>query len=208
MGRVERMGPEGMNESTSAWDLEDLGLLGRVATDADRGAFRRLFDRYQTRVFLFVRRRLRDEELAREVTGDVFLEVWSQAAGFRGESRVSSWIFGIARFKCLEAGRHRGRLKRFRVVAAGDEVISRVPDRVGPATQRLDARDSLRQIERLMHKLPADQREALELTVLEGLALDEVAARQNVSPDTVKTRVSRARRSLRRLLGSAEGVTA
>jgi RNA polymerase sigma factor (sigma-70 family) len=57
-----------------------------------------------------------------------------------------------------------------------------------------------------MNRLPRDQREALELAVIEGLEPDEIASRQRISRDTVKTRVSRARRSLRRMLGGSESV--
>ena len=56
-----------------------------------------------------------------------------------------------------------------------------------------------------LERLPRAQREALELNVLEGLGLDQVAERQRVSRDTVKTRISRARKGLRRMLGAVEG---
>ncbi len=190
-----------MRETVRAGNAEDAALLAEVAGSRDREAFRLLFDRYYPRVLVFVRRRLEDEELAREITSDVFLEVWANAGAFRGESMISSWIFGIARFKCLEGIRKAGRLKRSRVVATDDEVISQVPDGSGSAT-RLDARESLRRVDAALERIPREQREALTWTVVEGQSLDEVAARQSVSADTVKTRISRARKALRRMLGS------
>ncbi len=193
-----------MNQNASAWDSEDGELLRAVVESRDREAFRALFDRYYPRVFVFVQRRVEDREHAREITSDVFFEVWSSAGNFRGESKISSWIFGIARFKCLEAIRGRGRFKRSRVISTDDEVISQVPDAGAPET-RLDARHDLRRVASSMEKIPQNQREALELTVVEGHTIDEVARMQNVSRDTVKTRVSRARRSLRRMLGPSAG---
>lgn len=189
-----------MNQEASGRDAEDVQLLRAVAAERDRAAYRALFDRYYSRVFVFVRRRLEDQELAREITSDVFLEVWASAENFRGESKISSWIFGIARFKCLEAIRQRGRFKRSRVVATDAEVISQVPDGHESVTQ-IDARQELRRVAAGLDRLPTEQREALTWTVIEGHSLDEVAERQNVSPDTVKTRISRARRGLRRMLG-------
>ncbi len=196
-----------MNEKARDRDEEDATLLQAVAETRDRDAFRALFDRYYPRVFVFVRRRLEDQELAREITSDVFLEVWASAPAFRGESKVTSWIFGIARFKCLEAIRQRSRFKRSRVVASEDGVISQVPDEGPSATHQdtLDARDGLRRVAGLLERIPSEQREALTWSVVEGQSLEEVAARQNVSRDTVKTRISRARRSLRRMLGGAPG---
>ncbi len=192
-----------MNEKARAAEREDELLIKAVAEKRDRAAYRALFDRYYSRVFVFVRRRLEDQELAREVTSDVFLEVWMSAEAFRGESKISSWIFGIARFNCLEAVRSRGRLKRSRVISTQDEVISQVPDGHEAATQ-MDAREELRQVAKVLKRIPSAQREALELSVIDGLSLDQVALQQKVSRDTVKTRISRARRSLRRMLGAPE----
>ena len=197
-----------MQGRARAWEGRDGELLRAVAEDRDREAFRAIFDRYQPRVFVFVLRRVEDHELAREITSDVFLEVWAGASGFRGESKISSWIFGIARFKCLEAIRSRARLKRSRVVSTDDEVISQVPEARGPVTH-LDAREELARVAQVLERIPQEQREALEWTIVEGRSIDEVARRQNVSRDTVKTRISRARRSLKRLLGrTAEDGTA
>ena len=195
-----------MNEKASIWEEADGVLLRTIASNQDRSAFRALFDRYYPRVFVFIRRRVEDEELAREVTSDVFLEVWSNAATFRGESKISTWIFGIARFKCMEAIRLRSRFKRSRVVATENDVISQVPDPRDSGTN-LDARQDLRRVAVFMQRLPEQQRRALEMTVLDGLSSEEIARRQNVSKGTVKTRVSRARRSLRSMLGAAEGTS-
>jgi RNA polymerase sigma-70 factor (ECF subfamily) len=193
-----------MSDPASAPEGEDGRWLRAVARKQDAEAFRALFDRYFPRVFVFIQRRVGDRELARELTSDVFLEVWTQAAQFRGEARVSTWIFGIARFKTLEAARGQQRFKRSRVVSAGEEVISRVPESRSAATQ-MGARHDLRRVVEAMERLPRDQREALELAVIEGLEPEEIASRQRISRDTVKTRVSRARRSLRRMLGVNDG---
>jgi len=189
-----------MNEGASSQESTDGVLLRAVVEDQDRTSFRTLFDRYYPRVFVFIRRRLEDEELAREVTSDVFLEVWANAANFRGESKISTWIFGIARFKCMEAIRLTRRFKRSRVISTEDEVISQVPNSYDSETN-VDARQELRRVVVLMERLPEEQRLALEMTVLGGLPIEEVARRLEISRGTVKTRVSRARRALRRMLG-------
>lgn len=193
-----------MSDPASTHDGEDSTWLRAVARNRDASAHRALFDRYFAPVYVFIERRVEDRELARELTSDVFLEVWEQADRFRGDSKVSTWIFGIARFKGLEAVRGQRRYKRSRIVAGGDELLSRVPESRSTATQ-LGARDELRRVAEAMDRLPRDQREALELAVIEGLEPEEIASRQRISRETVKTRVSRARRSLRRMLGGGEG---
>lgn len=193
-----------MTDSARSIDAEDGRCLQAVAHSRDAVAFRALFDRYFAPVFVFIQRRVSDRELARELTSDVFLEIWSQAGGFRGDARVSTWIFGIARFKSLEAVRGQQRLKRSRIDYGGDEMIARVPEDESAATQ-LGVRHDLRRVAEAMQRLPRDQREALELSVIEGLDPEEIASRQRISRDTVKTRVSRARRALRRMLGPNGG---
>ena len=68
----------------------------------------------------------------------------------------------------------------------------------------MGARHDLRRVAEAMERLPRDQREALELAVIEGLEPEQIASRQRISRDTVKTRVSRARQSLRRMLGTSD----
>lgn len=193
-----------MSGSANAPGDAEAVWLRAIARDRDPEAFRALFERYFARVFVFIQRRIGDREQARELTSDVFLEVWTQAGMFRGDARVSTWIFGIARFKSLEAARGRQRYKRSRVVSTEADVISRVPEERSAATQ-MAARQDLRRVAEAMDRLPRDQREALLLAVVEGLEPEEIASRQRISRDTVKTRVSRARRSLRRMLGASDG---
>lgn len=192
-----------MSDSAAAQPADDADRLRAIAQHRDSVAFRALFERYFARVYLFIERRVGDPELARELTSDVFFDVWEQAAQFREEAKVSTWIFGIARFKSLEAARGRSRFKRSRVVAVGEEMLARVPEARTAATQ-LSARQDLRRVALAMARLPREQREALELAVVEGLEPEEIARRQQTTRETVKTRISRARRSLRRMLGSLE----
>ncbi|MEB2346010.1 MAG: RNA polymerase sigma factor [Deltaproteobacteria bacterium] len=171
-------------------------LLARIR-ERDSGALRALFQRYQGRMFHFVMRRLHDPGLAEEVVADVFFEVWRSIDRFQGASRPSTWIFGIANFKATGAHRDRSRLKRAAVVPTKVESLHRVADD-GDADGRLLARDELRIVHRALDEMPGEQRELLELAVVEGLAYDEIARRLGVPEGTVKTRVSRARARLRR----------
>ena len=193
-----------MSDPVTILDGEDATWLRAVARNRDALAHRALFDRYFARVYVFIERRVDERELARELASDVFLEVWEQADRYRGDARVSTWIFGIARFKSLEAVRGQQRFKRSRVVALGEERLAQVPEARSAATE-MGTRHELRRVADAMERLPRDQREALEMAVIEGLDPEEIAIRQCISRDTVKTRVSRARRALRRMLGEGVG---
>jgi RNA polymerase sigma-70 factor (ECF subfamily) len=169
----------------------------------DSAAFRALFDRYYARIFSFVDRRLSDRELSEEVVADAFFEVWRGAGSFRGASRVSTWLFGIATFKCREADRNRKRLKRAHVVAAEPSLLQAVGDD-REILDQLEARSDLRWLRRRFDTLPHVQREVAELAG-EEQSVDEMATRLGVSSGTVKSRLSRARRTLRSTPPSARG---
>ncbi|HEU4428935.1 MAG TPA: sigma-70 family RNA polymerase sigma factor [Myxococcota bacterium] len=169
-------------------------LIARIQ-QRDTAAFRALFDRYYTRVFSFAERRLGDPELSEEVVADAFFEVWRGAPAFRGASRVSTWLFGIATFKCREADRNRRRLKRASVIPAEPALLQAVTDD-REILERLEARSDLRWLRRRFEELPTVQREVAELAGQEE-SVDEMAGKLGVSPGTVKSRLSRARRALR-----------
>jgi RNA polymerase sigma-70 factor (ECF subfamily) len=176
-------------------DAEDLRLLDRVC-ERDSAAHRELFDRYYPRLYAFVLRRLGDRPLTEETVADVFFEVWRSAETFRGGSRVSSWIFGIAHFKSLRVDRDRRRAKRQSVIPTSVEYLHAVPDE-SDLEREVDARAELRRVEALLARLPADLAEVIRLAFVEGLEYAEIASRMGVSEGTIKSRVSRARRQLR-----------
>ena len=173
----------------------DAELLDRIRAQ-DSAALRMLFQRYYSRVYWFVQRRLHDANLAEEVVADVFFEVWRSAHSFAGASRPSTWIFGIAHFKCVGAHRDRRRHKRASVIPTNVETLHRVADD-RDADERFAARDELRLVQEAIAALPEEQRRVIELALIQGLPYEEIAARLEVPEGTVKTRVARARARLR-----------
>jgi RNA polymerase sigma-70 factor (ECF subfamily) len=181
--------------------LDDPALIERVKSQ-DARAHRVLFDRYYARVLSFLQRRLRDRELAEETAADVFFEIWRNAVAFRGASLASTWIFGIAHFKCLEADRRRRRMKRSQVLPTNVEFLHRVAD-PRDLVNDLGVRAELRQVQGMLARLPVEQRATVELALIEGLGYDEIAARLGVPEGTIKARVARARARLRSGIGLA-----
>lgn len=177
-------------------DRRDRRLLGAVRRGSEE-AFQDLFRHYYARVHAFILGRVADPQLAQEVAGDVFFEVWRSADRFRGESRVSSWLFGIAHYRCLAALRMRHAAKRSRVVPTNVEYLQAVPDPShGP--DRIDSREELQMVMEAIEQLPETYRAVAELALVEGLSHDEIAGRLGIRADNVRTRVSRARAQLRR----------
>jgi len=174
---------------------DDRELIGLIAQQ-DVAAHRTIFDRYYRRVFAMVRRRLDDEALAEEVVSDVFFEIWRGAAAFRGDSQVSTWIFGIAHYKVLTAVRRKLAKGVSSVIPTNIETLHGFAADTSP-TMELESREALRDALRAIDRLPEGQREALRLSVVEGWSYTEIAEHLGVTENTVKTRVSRARARLR-----------
>jgi len=196
--RVVHGGLTSASAADPARDAEadsDRAMLARVV-ERDQAAHRVIFERYYKRVLAFVRRRLSDDGLAEEITTDVFFEVWRNAAAYRGESPLTTWIFGIANLKTLSARRYYAQPRRASVRLASDEALARFSE-PGNQIESITARQELFRVMRAIERLPEGQRDVLRLAFLEGRSYPEIALQLEISEANVKTRVNRARSRLR-----------
>ena len=171
-------------------------LLHRVA-DGDREAFRTLYALYSKRLFSYLTKLLSARETVEEVFQDVMFEVWRQAGSFRGSARVSTWIFGIAHHKALNARRAQGN----RVIVQLEEARETQTNADGPQVSA-EKTDLSRKVRAALARLSADHRAVVELTLYQGFSYAEIARIVNCPVNTVKTRMFHARRQLRELLSN------
>ena len=177
-----------------------MDALVRAAQDGDEGALDALLKRYQPQIFRFGMNMCRDPEDAREVLQDTLFAAARTVHGFRGASSISTWLYAIARSFCIK--------KRRRSVFA-PEVVSLES---GPSPAR-GARDGGRDPERILAdrevgaaleaaiaSLEPEYREVLLLRDVEGLSAAEVAEVTSLSVPAVKSRLHRARASVRQRL--------
>jgi len=170
----------------------------RQVARGDRAAYEHIYRAYYRRVFGYLYR-MTSPEAAEELTSDVMLEVWKRAGTFRGESLVSSWIFGIARFKALSA------FRRPHVPSVDVEQAQRVSDPTDLQDATLVKRDLRAGIRKALSGLSAEHQEVIELTFYQDLSYPEIARIIDCPVGTVKTRMFHARKQLREAL-NAEGV--
>ena len=175
-------------------NVQALGLLERVAQQ-DQAAFRRLYELSSRSVFAFVMHRLHDAETASEIVSDTLWEVWRKPKAFRGDSRFSTWLLGIARHKTID---------RLRARATEHEDIEEHADM--PDEHAIDGFVALARrqrhdgVVRCMAGLNDVQRECLHLAFFEDLSLSDIASVQAVPEGTVKTRLFHARSKIKRCL--------
>jgi RNA polymerase sigma-70 factor (ECF subfamily) len=182
------------NNLTGNRDAEDRALLADVAA-ADRDALTALYTRYHARLFKFVFRLTRSHTAAEELVNDIMLVVWRSAQNFRGDSKPSTWIFGIAYRQTLK------RMSRKKLSIASYFDVDLLADSSAPSFEQEDW------VHRGLETLPPTQRLAVELVFYLGLSYEEVASVTDCPVNTVKTRMFHARRKLRQQLQAEAGAT-
>jgi RNA polymerase sigma-70 factor, ECF subfamily len=172
-------------------DESERALLRRIS-NGDRDAFRDLYLRYHRRLARFLARLTHGREDAEEIINDTLWIVWQRAGDFRGASRVSTWIMGIA---------YRRALKLIRRAATHARVMTLEQSDGESATEdSLEATSNRQLIERGLGHLPLEQRLVLEFAYYLDHSCEEIAEIMECPVNTVKTRMFHARRKLRIIL--------
>ena len=154
--------------SPQSAEAHESHLLQRVA-EGDRPAFEELYTAYHRRLSRFLMRLAPRYDFAEEIINDTFWVVWRKAGEFRGASRVSTWIMGIAYRRALRAPARRAPDCRARPAACPEESS---PDSEDSAA----AADMQDWISQGLAELPEEQRLTLELAYFLGLSCEEIAA--------------------------------
>jgi RNA polymerase sigma-70 factor (ECF subfamily) len=202
---VERRSPESARLS-----LDEASLIDRCLS-GDDSAFDELVLRYQDMVFNLAYRLLGGHDEAVDLSQEVFLQVYRKLASFRRDSALRTWIYRIVFTRAKNRQRwwkrrigemtampleqaeadHRRNGNRF--------LASRSADRVQP-DEALERKERSEILRRAIERLPFDQRTILLLKEIEGLSYEEIATTLDLPLGTVKSRLARARKSLREML--------
>ncbi|HEX5476022.1 MAG TPA: sigma-70 family RNA polymerase sigma factor [Vicinamibacterales bacterium] len=174
-------------------ELDEDALIARCRGGDDR-AFAELVDQYKDLVFGMVWRLAPDRAHAEDLAQDVFLKVHRGLPYFRGEARLSTWIYRIVANVCAQA-RSRPRLERSLDTGAGDRPLE--PGTRDRAFDDLELRDRL---DKAIAQLPEQYRVLVAAHYLQGIQYEALAAALDLPLGTVKTHLYRAKRRLRELL--------
>lgn len=172
--------------------------------NGDNAAFKTLFQRYRGPLFNFLLRRVRERSRAEELYQDVWSKVIERCAEFRGDSKFSTWLYTIARNRCIDHARRAKLRSTSSLDATGTDFDRPLVERVakpGPSTEQLASGATLK--ERIAHaveELPEDQREVFLLRQLQGLGFKEIAEVVGAPHNTVKSRMRYALERLQQQL--------
>jgi RNA polymerase sigma-70 factor, ECF subfamily len=177
------------------------GIIGR-----NEAVFRELVDCYQQHVVRTCYSLVRDEQDARDLAQEVFIEILESAGSFRGDAKLSSWIYRIAINKSLNHLKQQKRrqfLERIGLrFAASDQQPEAAFDVSAPkgADSTLEERDMRNALHHAIKRLPVSQRIAFTLHKYEELSYREIAAVMDVSVSSVESLLHRAKLNLQKSL--------
>ena len=175
---------------------EDVNLIQRVLS-GDESAFTTLVERHRKWVHSLAWREIGDFHAAQEITQDTFIQAFKSLPSLRDPNRFSGWLHVIAKRQCIEWLRRKPVTMQSLDAMPEAELERLSYARYLEAERTQAATDGLREIvERLLQKLPVNERSVMVLHYYKGLTCEEVSALLDVSLNTVKSRLYRARKRL------------
>ena len=172
-------------------DCSDSKLLTLIGMQQDRMALNELYNRYRQSLARFLHRQLGDDKLIEECYNDVMLVVWQKAGNFRGESKVSTWIFSIAYRTQIANARKENRHRHVDSDEVMDSVISQKQAEQDNQTRNNET------LYAALSELSDEHRSVIELSYFHGYSVNEISKIVACPANTVKTRLFHARKKLK-----------
>jgi RNA polymerase sigma-70 factor (ECF subfamily) len=169
-------------------------VLERLQT-GDPRAFEDLVTAHQHRVFAVAYRMLGNRAEAEEATQEVFLRIHRGLARFRGEAKLSTWVYAITSRVCLS--RLATREARMAKAGEAEEALAGLPSPDSDAAERLERDEMGRALRQAIAELPEERRIVVVLRDLEGLSYEEIAETLGLTLGTVRSRLHRGRMELK-----------
>ncbi|MEZ5277217.1 MAG: sigma-70 family RNA polymerase sigma factor [Opitutaceae bacterium] len=175
----------------------------------DQSAFNEMVSRYWDRIYAMVNQLLRNTQDAEEVTQDAFIRAHRGLENFRGDSAFSTWLYQIATNLARNRYWYWWRRKRDRSIsfdqpltADSDTTLAEVfPSDVETPQDATVSQEFVDRVAECMGMLAEKHREILTLRNIQNHSYEEIASILEISVGTVKSRIARARESLREKMG-------
>lgn len=172
-------------------------LIARVRS-GDQHAFQLIFDRYSRPIISFIYDITNDRELSEELMQETFVRAYKNLGTLRGDAKLSTWLFGIAKNVARESLRFRQRASR--KVELDDESVRELRDEKLPPDDSLINKELNGVIRDALSRLDDDKRLVFSLKVFQQQSYEEIAAITGFSIAKLKTDLHRARLEMRRLV--------
>ncbi len=174
------------------------------AKKGDEDAFARLMRENETRIYNLTLRMTGNEQDALDLAQEAFFNAWKGLKFFKGDSAFSTWVYRLASNACID---HLRRKKRRQDISAPmptvDEEDDRpldIPDERYAPEQVLEKKQLRQAVAEGLGQLTEEHRQVLIMRELDGLSYQEIGQVLGLEAGTVKSRIARARLSLRKIL--------
>jgi len=161
-----------------------------AAQKGDKQAFYYLYQQYVGRVYAICWRLLANKQKAEDASQEIFIKVWQQLAGFRGDSSFATWLHSIATRTAIDIWRQE---KYLRLTDSSDEQPELAEQAVACTSEEAP-------LEQAIQRLPAQARAVFVLFALEGYQHQEIATLLGIAEGTSKAQYFRARQLLQEWL--------
>ncbi|MCX8020100.1 MAG: RNA polymerase sigma factor [Chitinophagaceae bacterium] len=169
--------------------------------EKDEKAFRHLVEQFQDQVYNTVLSIVQNPQDAEDVAQEVFIQVYRSVSSFKGESRLSTWIYRIATTRALDLLRSKKSKKRFgvltRLFGNDNEPVFEPGDFNHPGVA-LDRKENAARLFKAISRLPDNQKAAFILHKMENLSYQEISDILQVSVPAVESLMHRAKANLRK----------
>lgn len=183
--------------------LDDEMLIQRAQT-GDRGAFDALIHKYETRAYQYAYRLTRNQDEACDIVADSFVRIFNALGHFKGQSAFTTWMFRILTNCYLDHRKKEKNRPTTSLEAAfqtGESEFERqVESPANSPHEETERAERGRRIEQAVTELPEYQRAMIVMYHAEMLSYEEISSALDLPIGTVKSRLNRARISLRELL--------
>ena len=179
-------------------DIQEQNWIAAAQT-GDQSAFEQLVRLYEKRVYALTSRMCRNSADAEEAAQEAFLAAWQGLPFFRGDSSFSTWLYRLASNACVDVLRREGRHQPNLSLDDEDAAID-LPDSALSPHDEAERSELRQQIEEGLAALPPDYRQVLILRELHQRSYDEIADILSLDLGTVKSRINRGRKRLRKIL--------
>lgn len=169
----------------------------------DESAFKKLVDEWQDMVYNTALGIVQNADDADDITQEVFIQVYQSISSFKGESKISTWLYRITVSKALDHEKKKKRKKRFGFVQGlfgGQEEEQLYPAEFDHPGVQLEKKERAGELFNALKLIPDNQRIAFTLHKLEGQSYQEIAEIMNISLYAVESLMNRAKTNLRKVL--------
>ena len=170
--------------------------------DGDSSAFAQIVDAHEKKVYNLALRTLQNPEDAQDITQEVFLKVYSELGSFRGESRLSVWLYRVTYNLCIDLLRKQKRRPAVSLafeMEDGEEEMEFPDTRYAPETE-LERKELQSAVQDALAQLSEDHRRILLMREFADFSYAQIAQQLGIQEGTVKSRIARARERIAKYL--------